>query len=116
MLYAATWSLIARLALTAVRWDWLTISMMLLLFVSLTLGEVAIARCMLLFDQPWPILPASMCRAVIFNWQLSGDAAKHLLVILLTRVTVFSGCLLLLRGAGLHLVSAGKNVSCERLV
>lgn len=110
MLYAATWSLIARLALTAERWNWLTIAMLLLMFVSLTLGEVAIARCMLLFDKPWPILPASMCFALIFNMQPSGDAAKYLLTILLTRVTVYSGCLFLLRGAGLHLVSAGKSV------
>jgi hypothetical protein len=114
MLYAGVWSFMARLGLTAKRWNWSTIPMLLLMFMSLTLGEVAIGRCMLLFEKPWPILPASMCWALIFNLQIPTEAAEHLLVILLTRVVVFSCYLLFLRGAGLHLISEGKSLIADR--
>jgi hypothetical protein len=84
----------------------------------LSLSEVVIAAGMLLFDKPWPLLPVSEVPAVMLAMDI-GEAVRmatwhdsdriwdfmlFLATIFLTRVVVFGGSLLLLRGAGWRLV------------
>jgi hypothetical protein len=127
LLYGALWGWVARILLTAKRWTWLTLISVILTFLGLNVGEVAVSSCMIFYEKPWPFLPASMVKAVHFvgilhllffehRWEFMDVTWRDLTelsAILLTRLTVFSGSLLLLRGAGLR-YSTAKSSSASQ--
>lgn len=119
LLYGVVWAWAARILLTSARLTWLALLSVFLTFLAFTLGEVAVSSCMIFQKEPWPLLPASMVEAVRFAVNLYYYFIGHrmfvdvpwselteLAAILLTRLTVFSSSLLLLRGAGLRCSTA----------
>lgn len=121
--------LIAAVVLTSVVWpvivagtmearsfrSWLIL--VLPLWIALTLGETALASCIMLFDKPWPLLPVGMWPAVHAYGRINARGMElgivqdlyPIVVIGLTRIFAFTVTLLLLRFAGMTFVRGNQS-------
>jgi hypothetical protein len=115
--HAIAWTAAMRILL-GTPWRWRRLADVTTVLIALSITEVAIATVTLLFEMRWPILPASelVSTTLVFdldqalrnastdNLARIWNYSRFLIAIFLSRVVVFGGSLLLLRGAGWRLV------------
>ncbi|WP_425616751.1 hypothetical protein NA78x_000406 [Anatilimnocola sp. NA78] len=114
--YGLMWTTLTYSLLVNRPWtSWLSMKVCLL-FVALSIGELAISSLMTLFDMPWPFLPLGMYPCVMFAKDLQISYERNdphfptyrevgdICAILLVRASIWTLSLVMLRNAGYRLV------------
>jgi len=115
MWYGLMWTAITYSLLVDRPWNsWLSMKVCLL-FVALSIGELAISSLMTLFDKPWPFLPLGMYPCVMFAKELqiaygrpdpdfpTYQEVGDICAILIVRAAIWTISLVMLRNASYRL-------------